>query len=295
MTGFLYSVYLPGIKQTVDLTELYFNIFKHLVKILTNDNNEYVAKAFEEVLQQCSTTDISKCSVIDKAIALLTIRSICLSPVLELVITCQETKKQYNASVEINELIEKLQKIAEADITQTKQYSVKNTTSVINVTYDVPSVFFVSEKLESLQSVINTVTLNDISTRDTTALVDILPAAVLQDAKQYIINLNETLSNNILLNLSSPFSTTAEPILITANVFDGSLLELIKICFKRSLMSIYELEYFLLKHLKMDYNSIHTSTPAELTIYSNLFKEEQKEQEKLNKESDTESIPLKPL
>jgi hypothetical protein len=67
---------------------------------------------------------------------------------------------------------------------------------------------------------------------------------------------------------------------IPLNLFSNSIIEFLKICFKRSLLSFYELEYFLNHKLNIDYDLIKVATPAELNIYINFFKEEKAEEEK---------------
>ena len=65
MVDFLYTAFLPVSKQTVRLTELKFDSYKQLVKILTNDSDELIAKGFDDILKQCCQQDISQYTFID--------------------------------------------------------------------------------------------------------------------------------------------------------------------------------------------------------------------------------------
>jgi hypothetical protein len=71
-------------------------------------------------------------------------------------------------------------------------------------------------------------------------------------------------------------------------MFDGSLIEFLKICFNRDLMSFYKLEYFLMNQFRMTLDSLSKLTAAEVGIYTSLYKEEQAEREKAEKQSNEE-------
>lgn len=284
MTGFVYTVYLPGIKQTVSLTELNFSDYKHLVKTLTNNNDEHINSAFNDIINKCCLQDVSMCTALDKTLILLTIRNVCISPILDLVVTCSETQKQFNCNAEFSSLIEKIQNF---NINVSKEITYGKDISVL---FNIPKDLYISTDINALQSVINTVTIGEHSTQDTNLLVEKLPAVVLKDAKSYISDISEKLNEFELINITSPYSDNASQVQITANFFNGSVIEFLKICFKKNLMSIYELEYFLFKHNRISYDLMCNSTPAELAIYTSLYKEEQKEREKAEKGN--ESIPL---
>jgi len=279
---FVYTVYLPGQKKTVQIKELQFGRYKHLVKTITNDNDEIVAKFFDNLLiDLCPNEDnVLSFSFLDKLILLLTVRSICISPSLELVVNCPVTQKQFNSIVKLSDIIDKLQNLnlAEDVYLTTKEYN--NNTLQINL--GMPSILNIEERdLTVINNIIKRVTLNGHSTElITETLTDRLPALVLNDIKDYINYFNCNLRNINLLSIRSPFSTTETEINIPLNLFSNSIIEFLKITFKRGLLSIYELEYFLINKLRIDFELIRTSTPAELNIYINFFKDERDKEEK---------------
>lgn len=282
MAKFIYTVYLPGLQKTVRLTELSYSYFKQLVKIITNDDNELISAAFDDVIKQHCLDDVSCCNAFDKLLILLTIRAVCISPVLELVISCPGTRESFNCNIEISDLKAKIENIG--ILTDIKTYN------QLLLRYDVPRSFYNTDALDMVQTVIHSITINDQTVYDVEPIIDRLPASILRDAKTFLENIEKRLTDIELLSFTSPHSPSAEPITITANIFNNSILELLKICFKRDLMSIYEHEYFLMNQFRLQHETFDRITPAEISIYINLYKEEVKEREKAEKK---DSIPLK--
>jgi len=282
MAKFIYTVYLPGLQKTVRLTELPYSYFKQLVKIITNDDNKLISSAFDDVIKQHCLDDVSHCNAFDKVLILLTIRAVCVSPVLELVISCPDTKESYNCNVEISDLKTKIENIG--TLTNVKTYD------LLSLRYDVPRDFYITDDSDTIQTVVRSITINNQTTYDVEPIIDKLPASILRDAKEFLENIEERLTDTELLVFTSPYSASADPIIITANIFNNSILELLKICFKRDLMSIYEHEYFLMNQFRLQHETFDRITPAEISIYINLYKEEVKEREKAEKK---ENIPLK--
>jgi hypothetical protein len=282
MSKFLYTVHLPGIDKTVHLTELYFAEYKQLVKVITNDNNNLIAEAFEDIIKNHCIEDVSNCTFLDKLLILLTIRSVCISPVLEIVAKCPDTDNQYNCSTEITDI--------KNIIENTRVISIEKQYDAITIKFTLPKTFFIPRGIEALETVIHSATINNVTTTDIEAIIDRLPANILKDASEFITNTYGTLTECELIKLISPYSLLSPPVAITANVYNCSALEFLKLCFKRDLMSLYELEYFLTRHLHLKFTDINTQTPAELSIYTGLFNEEQREIDKLNKKGT--GVPL---
>jgi hypothetical protein len=284
MSKFLYTVYLPGVDKHVHLTELSFLEYKQLVKVITNDNNDLIAAALNQIIKDHCLEDVSSCTFLDKLLILLTIRSVCISPVLEIVAKCPDTGSQYNCTTEITDI--------KNIIESTKLMSYEKQYDAVTIKYTIPKTFFIPRGVEALETVVHSATINNTTTTEIEAIIDRLPANILKDASEFITDTYDALTNCELLKLISPFSPTSTPIIITANVYNGAVLEFLKLCFKRDLMSLYELEFFFTRHLHLNLNDINTQTPAELSIYTGLFNEEQREIDKLNKKST--GIPLQP-
>ena len=279
MAKFLYSVDLPVSKKTVQLTELSFINFKNLAKNIANENNDIIFNSFNELLDQHCNYDTTKLTVIDKLYILLTIRAVCVSSVLELVVTCPKTKEQFNSTINIDDILA----ILRTEHPKEKTVSYPNR---LSLTYGLPTSLYINrDVIDAAETVINSISLGENTFNDITAeVVNKLPAVVLNDVHAYANTVYQHLSELQLLNIPSLFSSDVEDsMIITANVFNNSVLELLKLCYNRDLMSFYKLEYFLMKQFRMTYETMSSLTPVELNVYLNLYKEEQAEQEKAEK------------
>lgn len=287
MRQFVYTAELPGLKKLVQIKELSFDRFKHLIKLLTNDNNETITSFLNDMLSDLciDVDDIYSCSFLDKLILILTIRSICIAPTLELTVTCPKTDKTFNSVIHISDIIQQLQELNLPDdiYCTTKEYN--NGNLIINL--GMPNTLCVDEKnISSLTTVIRKIILNgEDVTNIKEDITDKLPLSIMKDIKEYIIYFYKHLHNVNLISIPSPYDPVDTSINIPLNLFTNSVIEFIKICFKRNLLSIYELEYCLLNRLKLDYELVRNSTPAELNVYINLLRAEEKEREAAEKKN----------
>jgi hypothetical protein len=292
---FAYTAYLPGCKKTVSIKELQFGRYKHLIKAITNDSNNIIAEFFDELLIDLCPNNpaVIEYSFLDKLILLLTIRAINIAPDLELTATCPETQSTFNFTLLITDIINKIQglNLPESIYSIIKAYNDGN----LIIELGMPSIINInSNDLALFETVIKKIHLNgkDV-TNIKNQITEHLPITILKDIKDYINEFSKTLQDIKLLSIQSPFAKTENNIEIPLNLFSNSIIEFLKICFKRNLLSIYELEYFLLSKLHIDYELVKTSTPAELNIYINMFKEEKQEEEKTHR-SNKALNPLQP-
>jgi len=288
MSKFLYAVQLPVSNKVISLTELSYIELRGIVKNIANENNDIIANVFEEILQSHCSEDITDLTAIDKLFILLTIRSVCISPLLELVVTCPETGKPFNYNQRIDNILNILRDNVFSE--ETKTYD-----KGIAVTYCLPkSIYLNRDILDTAETVINNVSLNGHTFYNITAeMVNKLPAVVLNDVNTYAIRVYEHLKNIELLNIPSPYAQdNGTATVLTANVFDNSVIEFLKLCYNRDLMSLYKIEYFLMKQFRMSFETMQNLTIAEINVYINLFKEEQEEQEKAEKQQASGASPM---
>jgi len=292
---FTYTAYLPGCQETIQIKELQFGRYKHLLKAMTNDNNSVIAEFFDNLLQDLCISDIpiDRCTFLDKLILLLTIRSINISPDLELTVTCPETQSTFNYSLLITDVIDRLQNLnlPESIYNTTKTYNDGN----LIIHLGMPSIINIDAcDLLLPETVIKKILLNDKDITTTKReIIERLPITILKDIKEYITYFSSALSDIKLISIQSPFAKINNSIEIPLNLFSNSIIEFLKICFKKNLLSVYELEYFLLSKLNIGYELLKTSTPAELNIYINMFRDEKHEEEKAHK-SNKALNPLHP-
>lgn len=286
MRQFVYTVYLPGEKKTVFIKELQFNRYKHLVKNIINDNDNIIAEFFDDLLVDLcpDEPDIRQYTFIDKLIILLTVRAVCISPELELTATCPETKNTFNFTIKLPNIIDKLQNLQLPEYIYSSKKTYNNGDLVIEL--GMPSILQIgTTELSIFDTVIKQITLNGTnSIKAKKQIIEHLPATVLKDAKAYLTEFNESMTNIKLLDIPSPFARN-KTVEIPLNLFSNSIIDFLKICFRRNLLSLYEIEYFLINRLNLSYELIKESTFTELNIYINLFKDEKREEEKARKNS----------
>jgi hypothetical protein len=284
---FTYTAYLPCLKQKVRLKELHFNTYKHLVKCITNEDTDAIVVFFDELLEDLCIDKVNtaECSFLDKIILILTIRAICISPDLELTVTCPETQKVFDYKIQISDILDKLQNL---DLTE----NVQHTTRVYSdgnllIELGMPNTLNIENKnLKIINTVIKKVEVNKLDVTDNKhQIIDHLPALVLKDIKEYISNFNKLFNNVTLLSIESPYSENNKHVSVPLNLFSNSIIDFLKICFKRSLLSLYEMEFFLVSKLHLDHSLVIDSTPAELNLYLNLYNEERHAAEQARKES----------
>jgi len=277
---FVYTVKLPRQRQVVLIKELQFDRYKHLVKNILNGNDEVITKAFDCLIDDLCEENYIEYTFLDKLIILLTIRSVCISPVLELTVNCPETNQQFNTNVKITDIIDKLQNLNLPDEVYKTVKHYNNGDLIVEI--GMPNTLNLKEEdLSITNTTIQKITLNNNDvTNIKEQIIEHFPITVLKDIRDYIDFFSDSFYNLSLLSLQSPFAKVDNMVTVPLNLFSNSIIEFLKICFKRSLLSFYELEYFLNHKLNIDYDLIKVATPAELNIYINFFKEEKAEEEK---------------
>jgi hypothetical protein len=290
MSRFLYTAYLPSLKQSVRLTEIKFPDYKQLVKNILNDNDVIITDVFDELLVSLCNCDLNDITFLDKIVLLLTIRSVCIAPELELTYTNPENNAPYNLRFDISEIIDRITEAKiQTDISEVKKEYDGN----IHVTYGIPNKLHYSDPTSSFFSAIKKIEISNIDCTDQKEkLIDHLPVSVYKDAKKYLQQVKEKINNLTLLAVKTSHQAEDSGIKLTADIFNNSALEFLKLCFRRDLMSLYELEYFLTTKINIPYELINTSTYAELMAYIGMYNEEKKRQQAA--ESKRSKNPLAP-
>jgi hypothetical protein len=290
MQKFLYSAFLPSLNKTISLTEVSFSDYKQLTKLILNNNDEHIVTAFNEIITTTCKDSINDITFLDKLIILLTIRAVCVSPFLELIIKHPETEKPNNITFNILDVVDKIDKLSL--FAELNNITVKYLND-IEITYGIPDEFFFTKREDAIISTIRKIHINNVDvTENKNELVELLPASVFRDAREHINKINDRINELTLLSVIFSPTDDNKNIKITTDLFSNSVLEFLKLCFKRDLTSMYELEYYLSSKLKIPYELISNSTLAELTIYINLYKEEQAAKEKAEKQATRNPNPL---
>jgi len=277
VSQFTYTVSLPSENRVEEIKELHFHVYKHLVKCITNDNNQIIANFFNNILNSLCSNKFNTIaySFLDKIILLLTIRAVCIAPDLELTVTCPETKSTFKYTASISDIIDKLQTLNLKD--DIFKY-VKTYDNGLSITLGMPNTLITPTEDDLLKTLIKRIHIRNKEIVCTNQIIDQLPINVLNDINNYLLDFNKQLEDIYILDIRSPFGSQKPIIKIPLNIFTGSTIEFLKLCFKRDLLSVYELEYSLIHKLNMSYSLVKYSTPAELLTYINLYRDEKKEE-----------------
>lgn len=282
MLPFYYTAYIPSQKDTIKLKELSFCDYKNIVKIITNNNNTLIEAAFNEIIHNVTGRDSNNFTFLDKLIILLTVRSVCILSDIELVVTSPETEKSYNVSYRIYDIIQKLTGL---DLTG-YDTTVKKYNSVLQVTFGLPSNLYIDRTNESLFAAIKQIEVNgNILPLNKDEIIERLPINVFKDAKLFLSEIENKINSINLMSVTTPDTSPDNAIEVPLTLIENSVLEFLKLCYKRELISVYELEYILTSKLNLPHDLVYNSTPAELMLYINFYNREKSEQEKQQKRS----------
>lgn len=283
MLPFNYTVYIPSQHRNIKLKELDYRSYKNLVKILTNNNNTLIEQAFNTIILNVTGSNPNTFTFVDKLIILLTIRSVCVLSDLELVVTSPETEQNYNVSYRIYDIIERLTNL---NLNTENTTLIKKYNQALEVTFGLPSNLNIDKSDDSFFAAIKQIKINDnIIPLNKEAIIEHLPVNVFKDAKDFLTEIENKINGINLMSVTTPDTSPDEAIEIPLTLIENTALEFLKLCFKRDLISVYELEYILTSKLNLPYNLVYKSTPAELMLYINFYNKEKSEQEKQQKKA----------
>jgi len=276
------------LKKNIFLNELSFSQYKSLLKFLLNDDNNLISEYFENALN--SNCSLKELSLFEKILCLLTLRSVCISNILELTVKCSVTNKEYNYSVNLNDIINNLNYFLENNNNTFTKTILYNENFKINLS--LPKELYIDQNENVLYKFLESVELNGVLYKNLSIdELDRLPSNIISDIKDFILEAESSLNQFSLLKIKSPFvdSTTNE---ILFSILNNTAIEFLKIIFKKNLMEIYELEYVLMSKAKVDFKLLDKSTFAENMLYLGLLKNEMEERQKANNTSKSASPQL---
>jgi hypothetical protein len=252
----------------------YFNILKY------SQNQDYknLSIFFENYLKTNieSQDQYAKLNFIDKAIILLTVRSICISPEITI-----ESKK-------LNKIVKKinLQKIIDSLI----EVNFKNSIKLDNNTHlnlNIPKKINFFSFDEILEDSISSITENNketfLSNEEIKEITNLLPGNLFFEIKSFITHLEKYLNNIILIEKDENFNLNG----INCSILNNTLFNFLLSVFSDSLLNFYQLIYIFNSKLNTSKTDFDNLTPAESNLILNLYIQEQEEIEKASKKQPT--------
>lgn len=259
MNNFTYHCKINN-DTTVLLREFKFEEYKNLTKFLITNNVDDIENAFNNVIELVCFQP-NTFNFLEKIKILLTIRVLNIQSNVDLLLTCPDTRKTFNVTLDLLPVLNFLNQIEVA----AKSVQLENFTIHLNLP---KKLFYGTEDF------ISKITVNNEDFTPTEEILSALPAKIDHEIKKYITDIDNSISNK-LLYVPSPHS--GKYIDIPLSLRQNTLYDFLKLVFKRDLMSFYELEYVLNSKLNLDVELIKNSTLAELNIYMNLFRKENEE------------------
>jgi len=293
---FKYSAYIPSTDSFVQVKQLKTREYIELVKYIANSDPIALINAYDELISELVTeVRVSSLTRVDKFFILLTIRAICVGPVLTMSFEDAATKKPYTTHVELFPI---MQKIADIEFKFKKRIKLSDD---ISATLRIPSSLYVESGDDLLVECINSVTINkkqhDLSTfniDEKQQVVDGLPGVLLGDISRYINEGLEKFAEVDLFNKINPHNIKEQE-KYSVNIFDTSMYSFINLCFNESLNYIRDILYILQRKCKFSGDIIYNSTFAEVRMYIDLYEEEIKQREQAEqkaKQNQQQSSPI---
>jgi hypothetical protein len=270
VNDFIIKVFLPLKKQYYTFKEIKYSTYKNLAKTILNNNNADISIFFNNLILIHSNDKQINFNFLEKLIILLALRIICVSPVLEFNIQ-DKNKKQQLVSVDLSKLLQNIQNI---DFDDKEVQFLEN----IEVNFSLPSNLFYNTLEEHYLSTIKSVIINKtVYDVNDSKILDSLPTSTLKYAKELFDKINNSISKYFLIKI---FFGENENLELPLSLKDNTIIEFLKILFKRDLLSLYEFEYFFISKLNLTYDLLHNSTPAELNVFMNIYKKDLEERNK---------------
>jgi hypothetical protein len=279
--GFTYSVKLPGFNKLVWAKEINSKDYRDLVKSLYNNDSSSFIQHSNYVVEQIVPGILQEgLNVVDKLILLVNARAVSVNPDLKVNAVCKETEKEFQYTIKLDTVFDKLSEI---------QYSNTTTYGNIEVAHSIVKAkdekYFLTDNAEvlyiyQLASSVDQITIKDkilkfnqIEFEERCKLIENLPAEINNKIIKKLYDTELTLTQNKLLFIESPYSKIpAVDIPLSTDI--GILLHVNKLLFTDDLNNFYKLVYNLISKLNFQGDYLDKLAPAELYLYWSLYLQE---------------------
>lgn len=267
-------------KRSFKVKELSLRQFKELNKYILNNNNVYIEEYLDNILTENleNKNDLLQFTSFDKFCCFFMLRCVCVAADLDFL--------SNKSTIKVN-LLDLLQKISNFKFTFEKSIAILPFKIRLSIpkTFNFYNFLNLSDHLIDIIEIENeTIHFASLSADEREQVLKTLPAIILTHIEDYYKQLNSEFANLLLV-----IPTITDP--IPLNLFDSSMLELLKVLFRTNLNNIYELQYLLTSKLNYNPEYLDNCTFIENMIILKLYETELKKQEELAKKNGT-SKPL---
>lgn len=277
--SFSIPVQITG-NRTVYFYELKNKHFFSLLKIIQNQDFKTLNSFFESLLSELAVDKdmLLSLNFIDKIIALITIRSVCISPDIDF-----ENNKAIKVSkkIALSTVYKQLEQIQ-----FTHECKIDDTFKII---FNIPNSLYYASIDELIESCIDEIYLNNekllYSKEDKKQILESLPGAVFVKAKEFLDKLETVLGRYVLLKEDNNFDFKQIELSLVKNTGFGFLASL----YRDNLLNFYNLIFIFTYKLNMNLSEYFNLTPAESSLLLSFYV---KEQEEIKKTSENKNVPI---
>lgn len=278
--AFKFKIYLPSKQRYYSFSEITNRDYLDIVKIISNSDNEQLLLHFNDIIYRLSGKKVvpAKISRIDSFCILINLYIVCVSNVLEI------TPKDQQVSKLKIDLYDILDKVTNFDFEYTHLLEINDD---IKIKLATPSTIYEATADNLIPSVIDTIHISgktfNFSQFDLNQQQSLI-GNISTDVTTHIIRKIKEIDQNYQLAVIT--YGRDPPTVITLNLYNNSMFELLKIIYNSSLEAEYYYRYFMAKHITLPGDQIESSTPAEIQTYLQFYKRERKEEEKAREKSE---------
>lgn len=278
---FKFKIFLPSKQKYYKFRE--FNNFEYLnvVKAITNDDNEQLYGMLKDIIKFTShdKNDLDTLTKVDKFCVLLNLYILCVSDTLEL-----RSGKQDAGMGKIKvSLYDILDKVTNFEFEYTKNIKINKN---VSLTLTTPADLYTDDPEDIIVNCIKDVRImgkthsfNDLTTKQKHQALESISSDVTTKLISSMKEVNDQYQLDVLKYGES------EDKIITLNIYNNSMYELLKIIYNTNLQTQYYYRYFAAKHMKFNNEYVENITPAELQTYVKFFQKEQDEIEEQRKKA----------
>ena len=278
--AFKFKIYLPSKQRYYNFSEITNRDYLDIVKIISNSDNDQLLTHFNDIIYRLSGKKVipAKISRIDSFCILINLYIVCVSNVLEI------TPKDQQISKLKIDLYDILDKVTNFDFEYTHLLEISDD---IKIKLATPSTIYEASTDNLITSVIDTIHItgktfnfSQFDQKQQQSLID----NITSDVTTHIIRKIKEIDQNYQLDVIKYGQDP--PTIVTLNLYNNSMFELLKVIYNSNLEAEYYYRYFMAKHINLPGDQIETSTPAEIQTYLQFYKRERKEEEKAREKAE---------
>lgn len=280
---FTYPVYVPSIDKHINFREFLNKHYITLVKFLSNEDDENTQNYFHRLIDHLNDDITWKTlNKIDKFCIILSLRITSIGPELVLDLTCSKTDQKYTGKIDLYAI---LSMVSQMHMTKNR---ICNMANGVKAHLGMPSSLFYGDSREILDVIADVIQCIEIkgvkhntsalSIREKNELIDKLPGNNFSKLLNYVSSTQKKLNDMLVFKDKSPHDEDAEVTEYKLGLYDNSMFDFLKLCYRTHIANYYNNMYTLCDTMGFTADYIENITPAESSIYIAQKKQEIEQQ-----------------